>query len=414
MPRAFLKKKSLLDQFKDDYGRTNPIKSARSEHQWNNPIIRHKREKGANQWIKSFQGHKHIHKLSRFNALRSESFEDDGIKCLRYANILELPNGSKIEVNSCIRCPRQFAFKMNVTGFVEDEPGKFLIYGYYPKYGPEQKPSNEIVLETDNIKDLWNYQTTGPIPGEDKIMNIHVKESHNKFSSRVLESLEPGKDYGPTEEKLGYEKGNKNSKGEDAPWVIRSHEDNRILASFAKKEDAEKHLQRMKRYSKKGESYESILVKFVGENDQSYFLDSTNHRWVTEAKLATKFKNFESIPSARTMPCTPVKSESLTLHPLFEDGTIGSFKQKEGLEKIETIRVPQWLWVALQTGDDSDLNDDEMELLADAESHYASKYLDDRGEEPYFSSVNDFDNLGGNVYDVDVYDNAPVAVKPEA
>ena len=58
-----------------------------------------------------------------------------------------------------------------------------------------------------------------------------------------------------TDEKLGYEKGHKNSRGEDAPWVIRSHEDNRILASFANKKDAEEHMKRMKQYSK-SESYE--------------------------------------------------------------------------------------------------------------------------------------------------------------
>ena len=52
-------------------------------------------------------------------------------------------------------------------------------------------------------------------------------------------------------EKLEYEKGHKNSKGEDAPWVIRSHVDGRILASFAKKDDAEKHLARMKSYADK-------------------------------------------------------------------------------------------------------------------------------------------------------------------
>ncbi len=52
-------------------------------------------------------------------------------------------------------------------------------------------------------------------------------------------------------EKLEYEKGNKNSKGEDAPWVIRSHANGRILASFAKKDDAVKHLARMKSYADK-------------------------------------------------------------------------------------------------------------------------------------------------------------------
>lgn len=45
-------------------------------------------------------------------------------------------------------------------------------------------------------------------------------------------------------------KGYKNSKGKDAPWIIKSHEDDRILASFATKEEAEAHLKRMKAYSK--------------------------------------------------------------------------------------------------------------------------------------------------------------------
>lgn len=67
----------------------------------------------------------------------------------------------------------------------------------------------------------------------------------------------------PAEEKLGYEKGHKNSKGENAPWVIRSHEDNRILASFAKKTDAEEHLQRMKQYSKQESMSADELDKYI-------------------------------------------------------------------------------------------------------------------------------------------------------
>ena len=52
------------------------------------------------------------------------------------------------------------------------------------------------------------------------------------------------------DEKLEYEKGHKNSKGEDAPWVIRSHKDNSVLASFPTKKEAENHMKTMKRYSK--------------------------------------------------------------------------------------------------------------------------------------------------------------------
>lgn len=53
-------------------------------------------------------------------------------------------------------------------------------------------------------------------------------------------------------EKLEYEKGHRNSRGEYAPWVIRSHKDGSVLASFAKKDDAERHLARMKGYADKG------------------------------------------------------------------------------------------------------------------------------------------------------------------
>ena len=67
----FLHKKSLLDKFKDDHKHTGYIQSARAEHTWNNPLTRRKRTKELNGWIKSFAGKRHIHKLSRFNALNA-------------------------------------------------------------------------------------------------------------------------------------------------------------------------------------------------------------------------------------------------------------------------------------------------------------------------------------------------------
>lgn len=42
--------------------------------------------------------------------------------------------------------------------------------------------------------------------------------------------------------------GHKNSKGEPAPWVIKSHETGRILSSHKTKKAAEKHLQDMHAY----------------------------------------------------------------------------------------------------------------------------------------------------------------------
>lgn len=73
MPKnAFLHKKSLLDTFRDDYKVTNPIKAARAERTWDNPIVRHKREREINKWAHSFAGKRHIRKLTRFNATHEE------------------------------------------------------------------------------------------------------------------------------------------------------------------------------------------------------------------------------------------------------------------------------------------------------------------------------------------------------
>ena len=80
--KAFLHKKSLLDQFRDDHKHTGVIQSMRAEHTWNNPLTRRKRTKKLNGWIKSFAGKDHIRKLSRFNAVqahRHESVGADGV-----------------------------------------------------------------------------------------------------------------------------------------------------------------------------------------------------------------------------------------------------------------------------------------------------------------------------------------------
>ena len=76
MGGAFLHKKSLLDRFKDDYAMTDPIKARRAERSWGNPIVRHKREKGIQDWAKSFAGKRHYRKLMRFNAMRSEAYTE--------------------------------------------------------------------------------------------------------------------------------------------------------------------------------------------------------------------------------------------------------------------------------------------------------------------------------------------------
>ena len=46
-------------------------------------------------------------------------------------------------------------------------------------------------------------------------------------------------------ETIEYEKGHKNSRGEDAPWVIRDHKGGKVLASFPSEDAAKAHLARM-------------------------------------------------------------------------------------------------------------------------------------------------------------------------
>ena len=444
MPRkAFLKKKSLLDRFKDDYAtHTGYIQSARAKHTWNNPLTRRKRTKELNKWIKSFAGKDHIHKLARFNAINAGKNEDyaDGVKCLRYGSSFELPDGKIITaLDKAIRCRRSGAFIVYITGWVENDESdpcnaKYIVYFDTGKY--------EDYFLTNDIQDLPNYQTNGPIPSDNKVvkdyamhentneamslkgflenltekltkqfdldleevqayLNSHTQEmqellndtelslkekvlfvrseitgeqdekkseklvvsnpcvvykgdaenaakahdylykkmprvkgasissdvkplGNNKFC-RVLfygnntgvmdlfgyysnlynddfwnncdadpqgwvdpltinkyDVATPRQESNETDEKLGYEKGHKNSRGENAPWVIRSHEDNRILASFANKKDAEEHLKRMKQYSKT----ESKVNEEAEIKDKQYYLDMFDKAYKECVQLA--------------------------------------------------------------------------------------------------------------------------------
>lgn len=124
----------------------------------------------------------------------------------------------------------------------------------------EEKLVKQFDLDEDEVKSYLDAHTQEMQELlDDKEMSLKEKVLfvRGEITGEKDESKEP------TEEKLGYEKGHKNSKGEDAPWVIRSHEDNRILASFAKKTDAEEHLQRMKQYSKQESKSADELDKYI-------------------------------------------------------------------------------------------------------------------------------------------------------
>lgn len=67
-------------------------------------------------------------------------------------------------------------------------------------------------------------------------------------------------------EMVQYKKGHKNSKGEDAPWTIVSHETGKILSSHKTKKKAEEHLRQMEYYKHaKNESAEGQFVSFMNE-----------------------------------------------------------------------------------------------------------------------------------------------------
>lgn len=124
----------------------------------------------------------------------------------------------------------------------------------------EEKLVKQFDLDEEEVK---NYLDTHTQEMQELLddKELSLKEKVLFVRSEITGEKDEAKE--PTEEKLGYEKGHKNSKGEDAPWVIRSHKDNRILASFAKKTDAEEHLQRMKQYSKQESKSADEFDKYI-------------------------------------------------------------------------------------------------------------------------------------------------------
>lgn len=173
---------------------------------------------------------------------KSESIEDDCKRTAHYIlNYIKKATGYK----------NSYLVRVSVNDDEDD---------FYIKYNLGTNGNNYILYAgvTDySITDLKGENTY--VEGSTDLsgaMNRDLDAFCEQIKNPQTESKEPA------EEKLGYEKGHKNSKGENAPWVIRSHEDNRVLASFAKKSDAEEHLQRMKQYSKT-ESKNEDLDKYI-------------------------------------------------------------------------------------------------------------------------------------------------------
>lgn len=323
--------------------------------------------------------------------------------------------------------------------------------------------------EPDVFRDQWNY-----------VINLSSKPKGKKGES--------------ADEKLGYEKGHKNSKGEPAPWVIRSHKDNSVIASFAKKEDAYAHLQRMKQYSesrsvddydilrdglkelgfeldsdiRNGKVYayrsrfkatkDGVVYRFIinedGE-DTAYIEvyvgdDEKSTRYKTVDDVLTAFKgtseSFHKVQVKDTLfdilkkhgvndkakvsydgdaiVCeydgTTLRIDNdLAMTAKMQDKTIdrkyGTLADlsadldkyftkyvKEALEKNGVIVVPEWLWVAYETGESSNLSVEEEQILDGFRAMAAGKVFNAEAE-PSFRAFNDFDDYAGNCYEVQVY-----------
>jgi hypothetical protein len=323
--------------------------------------------------------------------------------------------------------------------------------------------------EPEAFDDQWNY-----------VINLSSKPKGKKGES--------------ADEKLGYEKGHRNSKGEPAPWVIRSHKDNSVIASFAKKDDAYAHLQRMKQYSesrsvddydtlrdglkelgfeldsdiRNGKVYayrsrfkaskDGVIYQFTinedGEDTASIEVfvgdDEKPTRYKTVDDVLTAFKgtseSFHKFQVKDTLfnilkkhgvndkatvsydgdaiVCeydgTTLRIDNdLALTAKMQDKTIdrkyGTLADlsadldkyftkyvKEALEKNGVVVVPEWLWVAYETGDSSNLSVEEEQILDGFRAMAAGKVFDAEAE-PSFRAFNDFDDYAGNCYEVQVY-----------
>lgn len=468
--KAFLHKKSLIDKFRDDHKKgTGYIQAARARRTWNNPMTRRKRTNKLNDWITSFAGKRHIRKLSRFNALKENNATMDDTKAfIKYTDdVLDILT-TKYDVS---RDELKSPLFMDMFDYIDS-------YWYLEKT-PEDcsrrlskvfnlKDKSEANYDLDDIKPLhgiaksrfegmslqiealcFMYADNGGLSDAQVEQLKELRDTIVVFGERakpyidwaneVIDGNESSKD-----EKLGYEKDHKNSHGEDAPWVIRSHKDNRILASFASEEDAKEHLKRMKQFSKEESMEQAIITNeelkkvvnayLVSENDSAPMVEDVSIMEVTPVEDGQLIKfGYDGETTYCLVFGDPTKRRDNDLVYFMYDWQSGVDVNKENISDVDwilaneyvdiagileesnkseavkltyvdTIRVPQWMWVADQTGDTSDLEDDEIEMLKEFQLEYKDKHLDDKGEDPYFSSYNDFDSLGGNVYDIDVYE----------
>lgn len=153
---------------------------------------------------------------------------------------------------------------------LDDETGRVSKDGVYPTWRKayaaladgtvwDEGSSNNFVFHGNHLQQIYKYKKTGRTGkwsgnGYDVIFDREISEDpadyiKAHFTPTRYNACRFNESKGANET-IEYEKGHKNSRGEDAPWVIRDHKNGKVLASFSKKDDAEAHLERMKHYSK--------------------------------------------------------------------------------------------------------------------------------------------------------------------
>lgn len=109
----------------------------------------------------------------------------------------------------------------------------------------------------------WTFggETPKPMYYKYKITSHTPEGSPNKYVKNVHFTDDPTTEvllaifhdsHEPPFESVKFVKGHKDSKGEEAPWTIVSHETGKILSSHKSKKAAEEHLRQMEYFKHKG------------------------------------------------------------------------------------------------------------------------------------------------------------------
>ena len=139
-------------------------------------------------------------------------------------------------------------------------------YIRYTLYGLDSGGDELDDLITSPKKSTVTHTIKELLPDYGRVYNgMHVvailyDKNDRRLDSEVVWSTDQNESKG-ADETIEYEKGHKNSRGEDAPWVIRDHKGGKVLASFPSEDAAKAHLARMKNYAKASKDEKLFNVK---------------------------------------------------------------------------------------------------------------------------------------------------------